>query len=160
KTSNTNKLSTLASSNGFRSVVFVNNNLLATRDFGESPKYWDLKDIREPLPFGENKPISCTVTAFSPDKAFVATGFTFVTYKPEGPPGSIKVFDVQKKKELYSLKGPKTEIYSLSFSPNNELLAAGCERGLLQIWNIKKQDKIFTKKTHQRHVVSLVFSPD
>src|SRR5262249_40202664 len=45
KTSNGKKLTALQSNNGFRSVVFVRKDLLATRDFGEFPRYWDLKDI-------------------------------------------------------------------------------------------------------------------
>jgi WD40 repeat protein len=48
----------------------------------------------------------------------------------------IKIWSVEYKKELTTLKGHNRAVKSVSFSPDGRHLASGSEDGLIKLWNV------------------------
>ncbi|KAL9691921.1 hypothetical protein QQ045_012348 [Rhodiola kirilowii] len=57
---------------------------------------------------------------------------------------TVKLWDVELGKSLCSLNGHKGPVYSVSFSPNSELLATGSMDKTLHIWSLKDRKIIKT----------------
>uniref|UniRef100_A0A7N0SYU1 Uncharacterized protein n=1 Tax=Kalanchoe fedtschenkoi TaxID=63787 RepID=A0A7N0SYU1_KALFE len=57
---------------------------------------------------------------------------------------TVKLWDVELGKTLCSLNGHKGPVYSVSFSPNSELLATGSMDKTLHIWSLKDRKIIKT----------------
>jgi WD40 repeat protein len=67
---------------------------------------------------------SAESVAFSPDSKFLAVGYRFGGLDLDVP-GELKLWDIKGAKELASLSGLKGTVYSLAFSHNGKLIAAG-----------------------------------
>lgn len=64
--------------------------------------------------------------AFSPDGRILASG---------GMDDTVRLWDLNEKKQIGSLKAHKPYLLSLSFSPDGKLLASGCSDGTIRIWD-------------------------
>jgi WD40 repeat protein/TolB-like protein len=73
---------------------------------------------------------------------------------------TIRLWDVDKKKELKSLTGHKMGVNCIAFSPNGLLLASGGNDKKVIVWNLEKgtEEKVFTG--HKRKVLAVAFSAD
>jgi WD40 repeat protein len=87
--------------------------------------------------------------AFSPDGSLLATT------EPRG----VKVWDLRRGKELYTLKGGQLEMMCLTFSLDGQRLVSGDQSGVLRVWDMATGEQVFSLKTLDKPW-RLVFSPD
>ena len=72
---------------------------------------------------------------------------------------TIKIWDVDKGKELKTLTGHKSWIFSIRFSPNGNLLASGSEDCTASLWDVEQGIEL-AKFPHAGPVHCISFSPD
>jgi WD40 repeat protein len=46
----------------------------------------------------------------------------------------------------------QTELFSVAFSPNSELLAFGSDDGTIELWNIKQKKLLYTFAAHSDRI--------
>ena len=61
---------------------------------------------------------------------------------------------------LATLKGHSNEVWSVSFSPDGQVLASGSLDKTIKLWDVGSRRKIATLKGHRYPVLSVSFSPD
>lgn len=77
------------------------------------------------------------------------------------PLGSAEDWDIMNTlRGMRSLKGHRDAITSLSFSPDGNLLASGCEDGTIRIWDVRSGKQLHVLKKHEYRVNSVSFSHD
>lgn len=79
-----------------------------------------------------------------------------------GIDGSVKLWTLQGKAKDLEDRGSKahrSEVRSISFSPNGEFIASASEDGTIKLWTTQG-NLITTLKQHRRGVNSVSFSPD
>jgi WD40 repeat protein/serine/threonine protein kinase len=121
-------------------------------------KIWDAKRLdemqEEPLrEFQGRVPGPCLNVAFSPDGRRLAAG---------GKKNTVIIWDVEKDRELHTLRGHNGEVYTLAFSPdeNGRWLASGGEDSAVKIWDSHTGTFVRNFRGHTGLVSSLAFSPD
>ncbi len=130
---------------------------------GGDIKLWDIEKGKEIKAF-----VGSTVAKFSPDGKMLAIGFAGPTVtKWEGntlilgnPYSTIKLLDVNSGQELKIF--PHNNVNSLTFSPDNKILASSATWGdnAIKLWNIETGQELRTFKDHSFLVDSIEFSPD
>jgi WD40 repeat protein len=63
--------------------------------------------------------------AFSPDGSRLASA---------GADQTVRIWDVERGRELFSLRGPKDRVHGVAFGPNGASLAAASADGLVRVW--------------------------
>lgn len=90
--------------------------------------------------------------AFSPDSQLLASS---------GSRGmKVKLWDVASRRPLATLEGHENSLLNLVFSPDGNLLAAGCRNGNVLLWDVHSRQILATVSAHQGAVWSVAFSPD
>jgi WD40 repeat protein len=99
----------------------------------------------------------------SPDGAHIAIS----RYSSEFGNQGFSLFDIESGKELFS---DSSKIYTLSFSPDSQLLATGGDDGILKLWDISDaQNATFTSLVGHQHsssegwgvgVMNVLFTPE
>ena len=89
--------------------------------------------------------------SFSPDGKVLASGSWDHT---------IKLWDVDSRREIATLKGHSDKVYSVSFSPDGQVLASGSRDHTIKLWDVDSRRLIATLKGHSNSVLSVSFSPD
>ena len=71
------------------------------------------------------------------------SGINDVQYFPDGnrlavaSSTGIWIYDVNSDKAPVLLKTDMRGVYNVSFSPNGQILASGCEDGLIRLWDVQ-----------------------
>lgn len=74
--------------------------------------------------------------------------------------GPIRLWRLNQPSERRTLDCQGTKVYSISFSPKGEWLAAGCSDSMIRLWNLRETDPLpRLLKGHQERVRSIAFSP-
>jgi WD40 repeat protein len=99
------------------------------------PEVWDVVTRQKVVPSGPDdvrgareRQLSAVI-ALSPDDAWLAASTHF---------GGVTVWDMQKEQLLLALPEERSEVKSLAWSPNRELLAASYSDGSLALWNVPR----------------------
>jgi uncharacterized delta-60 repeat protein len=92
-----------------------------------------------------------TTIAFSLDGSLLAEG---------NNRNKIKLWDVNSKENIATLKGHSGSINSVAFSPDGSLLASGSRDGKIKLWDVGRKKKVATFKGHSGSVNSVAFSPN
>lgn len=124
-----------------------------------SLQVWDMAEIRRrvqrkeaaapprvvPLPFRTSK------LCFCPDGKIVFGG----------PDGAIRLWDLDKGRELFPLHGHCGDVWALDFSPDGRMLATGGTDGTLRLWDLTdpKPREQFVHKHKEQDTHLLRFSP-
>lgn len=72
---------------------------------------------------------------------------------------TVKLWDVATGAELCTLE-VETAAYSVAFSPDGKLLAAGLGNGTVKLWDVTCRKEIRAFEGHTGRVLSVAFSPD
>jgi WD40 repeat protein len=78
---------------------------------------------------------------------------------PYGP-GAVKVFDVNSGQPVLAFQEPKDAVFSVAFSPDGKLLAAGGADNVARVWNVDEKKLIGEIKGHTAWVLGTSFSAD
>jgi WD40 repeat protein len=73
---------------------------------------------------------------------------------------SIRLLDLNSKKQLLKLQGHTRRINCVAFSPDNLTLASGSHDRQVKLWNVKTGKEINGLDVHKDIVCSVQFSPD
>jgi WD40 repeat protein len=89
--------------------------------------------------------------SFNPDGKILATASRDKT---------IKLWNVETGKEIYTLSGHSDSISSLSFSTDGKTLATGSDDKTIKLWDVDTGKERRTLTCHSKSVDSVSFSPD
>jgi WD40 repeat protein len=89
--------------------------------------------------------------AFSRDGITLASGSDDKT---------IKIWNLNNKKEIRTFKGHSNFVYSVAISPDNQIFVSGSKDKTIKIWNLKTGQLINTLDGHKDFVNSVAISPD
>ena len=120
---------TLQDETRFRSVDFSANGQLLATGGGMHVKLWDVPNRVEIAPLQHDKDVRAVV--FSPDGQFLAAG----DGSGDGP-GTVKVWNVQERQVITTLRGDPKNIKTVTFSQDNRYLASSGWDGQLKVWNV------------------------
>ncbi|GAB5494314.1 MAG: hypothetical protein Phog2KO_45290 [Phototrophicaceae bacterium] len=74
--------------------------------------------------------------------------------------GTVKLWDVVTRQNLFTLSGHSGEVYSVVWSANAGLIASGGDDNSIRIWDTNAGSLLRTLQGHQSRVESLAWSPD
>ncbi len=77
-----------------------------------------------------------------------------------GGAGVVEIVSVPAGEPVASLQGPQDEVFSLAFSADDKLLAAGGADGVVRVWNMTDKKLVATLKEHGNWVLKVSFSSD
>jgi len=72
----------------------------------------------------------------------------------------IKLWDIQRQKEVFSFSGHNKNILSIKFSPNNELIASASLDGTVKLWSVKEHKEIISFYKDENVLWDIQFSPN
>ena len=73
--------------------------------------------------------------------------------------GEVIVWDLHKDSILFSLKGFKSAVHNVSFSPSEKSLLLSCSSGIAKLWSLESDEEIYTFSMDS-NVYQATFSPD
>ncbi|MCP4105020.1 MAG: WD40 repeat domain-containing protein, partial [Desulfobacteraceae bacterium] len=91
--------------------------------------------------------------AFSLDGKYLTSG-QFGTSNP-----TVRMWNVDKKKQMHVLKGHKNDIYALAFSPDGKRLISGSDDHTLILWDTESGRQIAVLTGHKDRVRSVSYDP-
>ncbi len=59
-----------------------------------------------------------------------------------------------------TLNGHSSDVNSVAFAPNGQILASGSDDNTIKLWNLATRAEIRTLKGHSNHIYSVAFAPD
>ncbi|CAI7650582.1 unnamed protein product [Penicillium pancosmium] len=98
--------------------------------------------------------------AFSPDTKLLASNCDHEWSKQNAGNHAIFIWDLVTGELRQTLKGHLPRTFSVSFSPNRQLLASGSEDNTVRLWNLATGTLQQTLRTHYKAALTLAFSPD
>ena len=129
------------------SVVFSRDGTLLASGAGNTIKLWDVATWTDTATLVHTDFVYSVV--FSPDGTTLASGSWDNT---------IRLWDVARKKNSFTLEGHTSVVFDVAFSPDGTILASGW--GEVKLWDVMTQKNIATIKDYGSVVSSLAFSPD
>src|SRR5262245_36959596 len=102
-----------------------------------------------------------TTVEFSPDGKLLAAGVGG-GYSPQGRPlpGEVKVWDVATGKLRFTLKGHKSYVAGLAFTPDGKRLISLDPEGFVKHWDTASGKSLGSYRLALADVVTVGFSPD
>ncbi len=97
-------------------------------------------------------PTNVSAVAVAPNEKSLATG--------NASDGTIRIADASTLRELRNFVQPGPGVWSLRFSPDGKLLAAGSGDGPIYLWDPQKGKQLGVLTGHRKTVVSLSFTAD
>ncbi|NEO52125.1 MAG: WD40 repeat domain-containing protein [Okeania sp. SIO3B5] len=94
---------------------------------------------------------SLTTILITPNEKYLISGSTNST---------IKVWNMEKKKFLFALKGHKQKVTALTITPDSKYLISGSKDKTIKVWNLKTKKQLLTFKGHGSSINTMSVTPD
>ena len=133
-------------------AVSSDGNWLITEEYNNSGRIWNLADGTQKVLTDLSGPVAAL--ALSPDNTMVATEATAEGGEPGATP---RIWSVKSGKMLAALTGHTRAVSSITFSPNNELVATGSWDNTARIWDAKTGKERFVLNGHTDPLTSIAF---
>jgi WD40 repeat protein len=130
-------------------AVSLRGNLLATANFNQTTKIWNL-ETRQLIADLSTKGV--VTMAFSPDGQVLAV-------RPAGTT-VVDLWQIASGRKIGSLDTPHEKVWTLAFSPDGQFLATAGANQLIHIWNLAKFRQVEELHGHRSEIMSLAFSVD
>jgi WD40 repeat protein len=140
--------------------------LLASTADGPTVKVWDATTGNKLFDLESNSSklnSIFTSVCFSRDGKYLASGSRDASgfSDPSGPPdNSVRVWDLEKRKELLALRGHTAAVNSVCFSADGKRLASAANDRTVKVWDVATGQEAFSVKGHTDAVNSVCFSYD
>jgi WD40 repeat protein len=112
-------------------------------------RIWDAR-TGEAIEWPED-PKELTGAAFGPKGKLIATG--------DGR-GVTRIFELDTRKPLHKLEGPKHSVTAIAFSPDGKLLAVATEDNSVRIWSVETGEELTNLRGHTDIIFNARFSRD
>ncbi len=136
-----------------------NGKILASGSYDKTIKLWNIKTGQEIRTLkGHTSDVNSV--SFSPNGKILASdsgGFVILD-TGESKDNFIKLWNMETGREIRTLKGHKSWVNSVVFSPNGKMLASGSRDCTVKLWNIETGQEIRILKGHKSGVNSVSFS--
>jgi WD40 repeat protein len=134
---------------GVTDAVFMSSGqrILAIQE--ENLVVWDAQSLKVAKTI--KAPCPPVALALNPKTGSVAVGCDI---------GPVILFDLDKNRELSTLRGHAGPVQSLAFSPDGRTLASAGNDTRVILWDVRQHSRIATLSGHSKLVFSLAFSPD
>jgi WD40 repeat protein/transcriptional regulator with XRE-family HTH domain len=152
------------------SVAFSpDGDILAAGSADDTVRLWDVANPRHPVL--EGKPLTWPHSGFVQSVAFSPNGKLLAAGSaggPGGPDGTVRMWAVANARHPAPvgpvLTGQGLTVYSVAFSPDSDMLAAGSAVGKVQLWNVadRRHPTAIGKPLSgpDNWINSVAFSPD
>lgn len=147
---------------GINSVAFSpNGTILASASDDSIIRMWDTRTLKQ-IGKLETKSGGVTSISFHPDGNTLASlnGRFAPTEIQLGGDMSIRLWEVESRKQIALAQHHSPSVASVALSSDGELLAVGCDNGVVEMWDVRSKKRIDTLRGHAAKVQSVVFSPD
>ena len=74
--------------------------------------------------------------------------------------GNIIIWDLEKRKNIYTISASASAIKSLAISKNGNNLISGSADGVIKIWDLNNGKELSQIKAHDESITSIAISPD
>ncbi len=131
-------------------------NLVATTGRDDAVRLWDLATAKEvhrfklPIPQGKAD-FPDSRTAFSSRGHMLAAG---------DKDSAVHIWDVDRRSEIAVLKGHRSLVNDVCFSPDDSWLATAAQDRTIRIWNLSRMDQFQVLEGHTDMVYALAVSHD
>src|SRR5262249_28348446 len=98
--------------------------------------------------------------AFSEDGKVLASGSETVASKEKPMAGEIKLWDVDSRAGLATLRGHRGGVGALCFAPGGHVRASGSDDGSVILWALARRRPLATLPAHEVSVNRLSFTAD
>jgi WD40 repeat protein/serine/threonine protein kinase len=130
---------------------------LASASSDQTVRVWNIQTGLELLRF---KVWQVHDLAFSLDGKRLAVAGPGDPRDPSSGPGEVKIWDLERGQELFTLRGHTHAVTCVAFSPDGQRLAAGANDHTVRIWEAERGQELLTLKGHTNGVSCVSFSPD
>ena len=135
----------------YQSIVFSPDGQLLATAGGRHVKLWNVRNRTEIATLQHNQDVR--TVAFSHDSQLLAVG----DGSGDGP-GTVKVWNVQRRQVVTTLDGDPKSIKTVTFSPDDRYLASSGWDGQLKVWDVSTWT-LFRTIPHTGYY-DIAFSPD
>lgn len=102
--------------------------------------------------------VAATDSQFVPDRVALSADGRLVA--AGGRNDTIKLWDVDTSRELFTLKGHKKGVRAIAFSPGGDVVASGARDADIKLWSAANGQELATLVGHSGGVFAVAFSPD
>ena len=120
---------------------------------------WDVATKENITTFKGHESLSLPRMAISPNGNFLAVAVVDAWVGGWVTDSSLHLWDVTTQRNIATLKDPKG-FWSLAFSPDNTVFAAGTGNAEIKLWDMTTRKYIGDLSGAQNEIYSLAFSPD
>mmetsp|Transcript_27509 Transcript_27509/g.36060 ORF Transcript_27509/g.36060 Transcript_27509/m.36060 type:complete len:297 (+) Transcript_27509:72-962(+) len=138
-----------AHSDGIWTVTWTSKNQILSGSVDEHAKSWD-KELQCLHDFGGHRLGVISVKANSTGSGAVTSSIDSV----------LRFWDLDNGQESGQIDCGPVEAWSIDLSPNDQLVAAGSQRGAVNLWNMESREKAGSLHTRDKFIMSVAFSPD
>jgi WD40 repeat protein len=96
----------------------------------------------------------------SPDSRLVAMGSDISSLPVFGDTSTVKIVDLSSGRQIHKLSGHSSAVFSVAFSPDNQILASASDDNTVKLWKVKTGQELCTLRGHSNKVRSVAFSPN
>jgi len=138
-----------AHADGIWSVAWTSKNQILTGSVDENAKSWNT-DLQALHTFGGHRLGVISVQTNSTGTGAVTSSIDSV----------LRFWDLDNGQEDGSIDAGPVEAWSCALSPTDELVAAGSQRGAVNLWRVAGREKAASLQARDKFVMSVAFIPD